>query len=131
METRPEKIPFYLHDNLAILSQQHPQLYQLLKGEPCISDNITIIKTKVGGVTIKYKDTVLHSLYDPEKEAIQFIKAQNIQRGNTVLMYGFGLGYHVQIVMQAVGEEGSVFVLEPNVEILKAAFSLMDLHLLL
>ena len=131
MKTHPESMPFYLHDNCALLSDAYAKLIDILKQEPSISERITILKTKSETLTIKYNDTLLHSVYDPERESLQFVHSQNIIEGSIVLVYGFGLGYHVQSILHAVGTTGKVFVLEPNLEILKAAFSLMDLQTVL
>ena len=119
MKTHPESMPFYLHDNCALLSDAYAKLIDILKQEPSISERITILKTKSETLTIKYNDMVLHSVYDPEREALQFVHSQNIIEGSIVLVYGFGLGYHVHSILHAVGTTGKVFVLEPNLESIK------------
>ena len=48
--------------------------------------------------TIRYENTLIHSSYDPEKEAIRF--AEKLKPGARVCLYGFGLGYHLKTILK-------------------------------
>lgn len=127
MSKEPQKLPLYLKENIAALND-NSKLLSLLNQTSGIPENVTILTTKSRTITARYEDVLLHSLYDPEREALRFVASQKIRNGSHVLMYGFGLGYHVRFMLDAIGAEGTLFVLEPNVDILRAAFSLVDLR---
>lgn len=80
---------------------------------------VTPLKTKSGAITFQVekdgRTILLHSKYDPEKEARQFILDKRIKEGDMVAVYGFGLGYHIQELLKYVGKHGQVYVIEPNI----------------
>ena len=119
---QPLEIPFFFDVNKKVLSKMNKKLCKILCDDPTIPDTISLVQTQKGSFTIKYQDVLLHSAYNAEKEAERFVRAQSIQEGNTVIVYGLGLGYHITEILKAVGPQGKVFVLEPNLDILKAAF---------
>jgi len=88
-------------------------------------------KTSTGSITIEAvkngRSFLLHSKYDPEKEACRFIKGQGIKEGDIVVLYGFGLGYHVRELLKYIGEQGEVFVVEPNIGLFTEALKYIDL----
>ena len=86
--------------------------------------NVSVQKTQSGEVTIKYGELLIHSAYDPVKEG-QII-AKNIVVGSLVCLYGFGLGYHVQAILDKIGPEGSLVVIELNPDLLASAMILRD-----
>ena len=75
--------------------------------------------------TIRYENTLLHSSYDPEKEAIRF--AEKLKPGARVCLYGFGLGYHLKTILKKIGTDGYLLAIELNIDILMAALKLKDL----
>ena len=88
-----------------------------------ISEKISVISTSC--LTLRYKNILLHSSYDPEKEALAF--AKKINPGARVCLYGFGLGYHLSTILKKIGPEGCLLAIELNLEILTAALHLRDL----
>lgn len=87
--------------------------------------------TGSGAVTLEVEQNkrtiLLHSKYDPEKEAYRFIKGQDIKEGDTVIVYGFGLGYHIRELLKIIGEKGSVYAVEPNVGLFMEVLKYVDL----
>jgi hypothetical protein len=124
----PVDLPFYFDVNKAVLSKMNKKLCAAFCEDPKIPETITLLRTKTGSLTIKYKDVLLHSVYNPEKEAERFVAAQSISAGTVVISYGLGLGYHISEILKKVGPSGKVFVLEPNLDILKTAFLLLDMR---
>ena len=55
------------------------------------------------------ENILLHSSYDPEKEAHRF--AEKLQVGARVCLYGFGLGYHLDAILDKIGPDGYLYVL--------------------
>lgn len=62
----------------------------------------------------------LTSKYNPEKEGLKF--AQNNYTENTILLYGIGMGYHIQHIVEMLKEEQEFYILECNLELVKIAF---------
>jgi hypothetical protein len=89
-----------------------------------LSEKITILDAKSGQPTAQHGNILLHSKYDPEKEGIDF--AKNIPLGSRVCLYGFGLGYHLQPLLEKIGPDGFLIVIELNQDILKAALKVKD-----
>ena len=88
-----------------------------------ISEKISVLSTSC--LTLRYENILLHSSYDPEKEALRF--AEKINPGARVCLYGFGLGYHLNTILKKIGPDGCLLAIELNLEILAAALQLRDL----
>ena len=88
-----------------------------------ISEKISVLSTSC--LTLRYENILLHSSYDPEKEALRF--ADKINPGARVCLYGFGLGYHLNTILKKIGPDGCLLAIELNLEILAAALQLRDL----
>ena len=96
-----------------------------------LPQSVSIYKTKTNELSIKYRETLLHSLYDPQREAERFIDLQQVREGDHVLVYGLGLGYHIRVLRDRVGTQGKIVVFEPNTDIVTAALTLIDLRTLI
>ena len=94
--------------------------------EADMPDIMTICKARNDQLSVRYDDLLLHSLYDPEKEAKRFVEAQDIKNGDYILLYGMGLGYHVKYIQEKIGKTGQLVIFEPNVNIMNAALVLAD-----
>ncbi len=62
-----------------------------------LSGKISVISASSGQPTPRFESTLLHSSYDPEKEAHQF--AEKLKPGACICLYGFGLGYHLKTIL--------------------------------
>ena len=92
-----------------------------------IPDNIEILPTRIGSFTLKADATLLHSMFDPQKEAQRFAEGNSIKQGNTIVLYGLGLGYHVLEIARRLGPSGRLIVVEMNAGIIRAALEFFDL----
>ena len=97
------------------------------------SGHAEIIKKPDGSLNIQvhrpdnYK-FLLHSKYNPEKEAQRGIHASGVDwAGKHAVLYGMGAGYHVAALSEAVGGTGRVTVLECNPDIAVTALNHIDL----
>ncbi len=86
-----------------------------------IPHNFQIQTTPSGYPTLKIENQWIHSTYDPRKEGKTF--AQKITKGSQVMVYGFGLGYHLESILDAIGPDGFLLTIELNPDLLSAAFS--------
>jgi hypothetical protein len=88
------------------------------------SNKISVMDTASGLPTLRFENILLHSSYDPEKEARRF--AEKLPSGACVCIYGFGLGYHLTAILDKIGPQGHLLVIELNPDILTAALQLRD-----
>lgn len=74
-----------------------------------------LLKSKCGLTTLKYNNKYIHSKYNPQKEAEQFARCNvdSIKEENIVL-YGLGLGYHVEEIKKLMNNKSSLYVFEYN-----------------
>jgi len=63
------------------------------------------------------REIYLHSRYDPVKEAGRLIDNYGITKGDTVVVYGTGLGYHIAEALDRVGKDGRVYVFQLGSEV--------------
>ncbi|MFZ5639692.1 MAG: motility associated factor glycosyltransferase family protein [Bacillota bacterium] len=125
----------YYHENFRLLSKVDPNGAEIIKRYGQEEMKVIPIKTKSGAITFQIekdgRTVFLHSKYDPEKEARQFICSKKIKDGDTVVVYGFGLGYHIKESLNCIGENGRAFVIEPNVGLFKYALKYVNLNIFL
>lgn len=121
----------YANKNYEILLQKYPQLYKKImsiKNEEF--DKYQLIISKNGYPTIKIKNknstNFLHSKYDPINEAKQIVDEYYCEDINTYVVYGFGLGYHIEELSKK-NRNINIFVYETNIFIFKLALDNCDL----
>lgn len=110
--------------NIACLKKRYSSLPGLLN--PALTDNTEIIKTRTEYPSLRYKNILLHSQYDPVKESEGIGKGFDLREKDKVLLYGFGLGYHIRYILDILGKEGKLYVIELNREVFSSALSLLD-----
>ncbi len=111
----------FLKHNLDALKTHAPGISSL---SSVLSERIQAIPAATGEVTARCNHILLHSAYDPVKEAHRF--ALKIKPGSHVCLYGFGLGYHVQSLLNQIGDSGFLLVIELNPDLLSAAMILKN-----
>lgn len=122
---------FYLK-NLSLLRKQG-RLELIKKIETLdVPQNIEIVKTRVGLPTLRVKKSsgqgiLLHSAYDPLKEAKNFIAGCNLENTSFLIIRGFSLGYHVKEILDNYPWIKLVVVVEPQPYLFKLALNLLDL----
>lgn len=88
-----------------------------------ITDVPQLVKEN-GFYNLLYKGVCLHNKLNPLAEAQEiFAQAEN-NPAAIQLIYGLGLGYLFQVV--SAGSQGAVILYEPDLNILKVAFTLVD-----
>ncbi len=86
---------------------------------------LKLFPSKTGVTTGRCNEILLHSAYDPIKEAEAF--ASHIEPGSKIGLYGFGLGYHIEALLERIGPDGEIIVFELNPELLAGALAARDL----
>ncbi len=68
----------------------------------------------------------LHSRHQPLDEARRLIETADVEEKGMICVLGFGLGYHVELIFDRVGDDGLMLILEPDLRLLRTAFSHRD-----
>lgn len=118
-----------LIDNINILKSAYPNLWNRLKSleDAMNTSSINIEETRRGDKTIWIekdgKKLYLHSKYNPIREAEAIIaEYEEIESDTTVIFYGTGLGYHIDLFLQKYPDV-DYYIYEPIPELLYAYLS--------
>jgi hypothetical protein len=127
----PEDAP--LLRNLAALWALDAKLAERV--EACLRPTAAPYETAVsksGAPTVAVKDVdgrslFLHSRYEPVQEAKTLLDAMEIGDRVVFHAFGFGLGYHVEELLDRAATEAIVCVYEPDVRLIATALTHRDL----
>ncbi|HOV37110.1 MAG TPA: DUF115 domain-containing protein [Spirochaetales bacterium] len=95
---------------------------KILEEEPT---EIEPLSTRSGDVTGIWQGVTLHSRFDPMKEALNTVKFSIPREVEGVVVFGFGLGYHIEAILSFFPTV-NVWILEPNLAFFRAALELRD-----
>ncbi|AEE96760.1 motility associated factor glycosyltransferase family protein [Mahella australiensis] len=104
------------------LKEKYPKIYTKLK-DTSQDDGyrLNILPAKLGGDTLQYesesKKIFIHSSYDPIKEAERWADNVNLEPDSVVIVYGLGLGYHLEQLLMHMGGENRLLIVEPSANI--------------
>ncbi len=87
-------------------------------------DNVPQLVKENNFYNFIYNETYLHNQTNPLGEAVEILKMTENSPVTIHFIYGMGLGYLFQIA--SAESKGTVILYEPDLNILKAAFSLVD-----
>ena len=90
--------------------------------EHVLQNDIKVINTN--GYNLAYNGTPLHNTVSPLGEAKKIFDQTDNSISAITIVYGIGLGYLFQYTAQ--NSKGRVILYEPNLDILKMAFTLVD-----
>lgn len=84
---------------------------------------LQIFKAKNGQLTLAVNDVLLHSRYDPYKEAVTFIDHHKAiyQDKDRIVAYGLGLGYHIKELLKRIDTDCKLYLFEADTGILEIA----------
>ena len=117
--------------NLAALKDKDPLLAKKIEEVEPLS-SIKVIQSKVGLPTLRVRNNgdegiLLHSTYDPFKEARNLISGYNLEKTQFLIVLGFGLGYHVREILKTCPWIKLLIIVEPNSSLFKTSLKLVDL----
>jgi hypothetical protein len=99
---------------------------QLLANRYNHSKDIEIETSKKGPLTLKKNNHYLYSRYDPIKDVSKFINSQMDPLANMYCLFGFGLGYHVEQLMNKEPNK-KIIVIDTDISMIQAAMHHIDL----
>lgn len=113
--------------NLSILESIDRELWERVKGVTLPEDFI-LYPSRSGRPTLRVGETLIHSSYDPVKEAETWVNywLKEWDGFSTPLLFGLGLGYHVEEMARRL--QRTFIVIEPDIRVLRCALDIIDLH---
>lgn len=123
--------------NIDILKNRDPELAASILKTDC--KGLTRLTSKIGSPSLRAGQITLHSLYDPIKEAEEWVRhyEDKIKKASDVVVFGFGLGYHIVRLLKILDSEQEhyvdgeatcrIVIFEPRLDILRSALEVMDL----
>ncbi|MFP4301570.1 MAG: 6-hydroxymethylpterin diphosphokinase MptE-like protein [Spirochaetaceae bacterium] len=128
MERLPPSDELYRR-NLAILEERAPRFVSEILEAAAPSSEIEVFLSRSGAPTMSTRGVLLHSRFDPVREAQRVAErsrhsdAQELR--DATVLFGFGLGYHLEALLRE-GEE-TVIVVEPEVSSFLTALRFRDI----
>lgn len=109
-------------DAIQWLEERFPKIYAKVKTTSQDDDyKLHILPAKLGGNTLQYeregKKIFIHSSYDPIKEVKRWADNVDLKPDSVVIVYGLGLGYHVAQLLERMGDENRLLIVEPSTSI--------------
>ncbi|MTI59270.1 MAG: motility associated factor glycosyltransferase family protein [Firmicutes bacterium] len=119
-----------LKKNLAVLKKRYP-VYQEILEDPILDQNISIVEGQNGSKTALYQaegdEYLLHSKYNPEREAERLVAQLTTDGVTAVVVLGFAMGYHLKELFDKVKDKGvKIFVIENNPALFQEALRYND-----
>jgi len=117
----------FFENNLKVLSSGNRKMAQKVKAVE-ISERLVISISRSGLPVPRLGDIRLHSSYYPEKESGKFASKISAGPEDTVVIFGFGFGYHLETVANL---GATIIVVEPSEMMIKAAMQSRDISYVL
>jgi hypothetical protein len=114
--------------NIKAIQNSDEDLFKRLETTEDIE--LEIVQSKSGHPVPKYKDILIHSQFDPEKEAMIFLSAYEsiISSQSILIVMGYGFGYHVEALAKMIKDkEKYIFVIEPDISLFKKSLMFRDI----
>lgn len=119
-------------ENLKIIRERFPEIAYLLENSK-VPSSYQLVQSRTGSfyilkLSLNGREYFPHSLYDPEREAYNYIKKalENTKNENITVIYGFGLGYHFFNIMDIIPKNRKILIIEADIFMFKLALGLFD-----
>lgn len=115
-----------LTNNLKIIAKYNTKLAEKILNHIQINAEFEFIEAKSGDIVLSYKNKALHSITDPQEEALNIFKNLSHDEKTTInVIFGLGLGYLFKRFTMNV--KGRIVVYEPNIDVLRITLETADL----
>lgn len=119
----------FFDKNISFLQKKNPELASSLS--EVIPENIVAVETKDGNrvpqVLLDNKKIFVHSKFNPYKEAERFVSEVETSEFDLIIVFGFGYGYHVELLLNKLNENTTLLVLQQDLALIKSALENRDL----
>lgn len=117
--------------NMRALWRRNPSLAQQIDELP-LDVGLEVQPSKKGAPTASTRTSdgrriFLHSRYDPEREADEFVRTLEFDDAACIVLSGLGLGYIAKALIRRYGDETRLIVGEPELAAIKSAIEHTDL----
>lgn len=116
--------------NIQLLAAKHPDIAAQIDA---VADDASIVMhtDNPDAITASYVKAsgdmiLLHSKYNPVREAVRLVDGYQIKITSNIAILGFGLGYHVLELIRRPSRRDLVMICEKNTAIVKNAFRYCD-----
>ena len=82
---------------------------------------LEIVPARTGMTSARANGRWIHSAYDPIKEAQAWVEGQTHQEGETIVVFGVGLLYHVEALCARLPQTVMVVLVVPDLRVLADA----------
>lgn len=114
----------YLDNNLVFLKEQYSSIYQMIGTKKRDSEKYILNLSKSNDPNILVKNEItntlhaIHSKYNPCQESEKWLAQyeNDINIGEHICLYGFGLGYYLEAIIKRYPDK-KIFIYEPEIEI--------------
>lgn len=124
----------FLEKSIEIIKTKDRELFSGLS-ELKTEANISIVTSGTGevvpAVELDNRKLFIHSRFDPYKEAERFTAEIDTSKFDLIIVFGFGFGYHIELLIKQINPGALLLVIEKDASILKQALALRDLSRLI
>lgn len=117
-------------ENIELLKAKNSQLAEKIENLK-IDKLFNVFPSKAGLPTIEItkenRAVLLHSSYNPQKEASSTIEEYNLDNALLIVVYGFGLGYYIREIINKVESKVYIWIFEADLQLLKIALQNINL----
>ncbi|RJP61682.1 MAG: DUF115 domain-containing protein [Candidatus Auribacter fodinae] len=131
VDTLQQSVQYRLKRNIELIKQNQPDIaadVAALCNNNGNNGHISVVESRTGVPTLKHGDAMLHSMYDPVKEATRFIDSLTMTPHVNIAVLGLGLGYHVKELVSRSKSRDFILVIEKDPAVFKAFLSHADLR---
>jgi spore maturation protein CgeB len=105
--------------NVSRLAQHDPALTAAIRQRG--GGALEIVPARTGMSSARVNGRWIHSAYDPIKEAQAWAESQTYQEGETIIVFGVGLLYHVEALCARLPRTAPVILVVPDLTVLADA----------
>jgi hypothetical protein len=113
--------------NIQALDKFRPDLALKMRQGAGDPGSLELLTAKSGQPTVRRNGLLLHSSYDPQREAAAVIDAWGGKAKNNIFALGFALGYHIDAFLQRGYDFNRIFIIEPDIELFRCALRTRNL----
>lgn len=110
--------------NMSAFRKRYPDLVKSLEDADLSFCKVVQAKNDTPTLKVQYegKEVFVHSAYDPQKEARRWADEVDIHPHDLLIVFGFGLGYHIVELLNKAPSDSKIIVIEPTPSFLRHAF---------